>query len=97
MKTERNLMNISSVMFALNFSILAFYSLICVTTTYRICESLGAHDFLNTVRQVPQYPWRMPVQCLCLYVLLCGVSFFKSFHSIERFPFRVMIFAVDAG
>jgi len=97
MKTERDLMNISSVMFALNFSILAFYSLICMTTTYRICESLGAHDFLNTVRQIPQYPWRMPVQSLSLYALLCGVSFFKSFRPIERFPFRVTIFAVEVA
>lgn len=97
MKTERNLMNISSVMFALNFSILAFYSLICMTTTYRICESLGAHDFLNTVRQVPQYPWRMPVQCLSLYTLLCGVSIFKHFRPIERFPFRVTVFAVEVA
>ena len=97
MKTERNLMNVSSVMFALNFSILAFYSLICMTTTYRICESMGAYDFLNTVRQVPRYPWQMPVQSLSLYALLCGVSFFKSFHSIERFPFRVTIFAVEVA
>ena len=36
MKTERNLINIASVMFALNFAILAFYSLICVTTTFRV-------------------------------------------------------------
>ena len=97
MKTERNLMNISSVMFALNFSILAFYSLICMTTTYRICESLGAHDFLNTVRQVPKYPWQMPVQSLCLYALLCGVSFLKRFRPIEHFPFRVTIFAVEVA
>ena len=97
MKTERNLMNISSVMFALNLSILAFYSLICMTTTYRICESLGAHDFLNTVRQIPHYPWRMPVQSLSLYALLCGVSLFKRFHPVERFPFRVTIFAVEVA
>ena len=97
MKTERNLMNVSSVMFALNFSILAFYSLICMTTTYRICGSMGAYDFLNTVRQMPRYPWQMPVQSLSLYALLCGVSLFKSFHSIERFPFRVTIFAVEVA
>ena len=95
MKTERTMRNIASVMFALNFSILAFYSLICVTTTFRICDSLGAHDFLNSVRQIPQYPWRMPVQSLSLYALLCAVSYFKTFHSIERFPFRVTIFAVE--
>ena len=97
MKTERTLKNIASVMFALNFSILAFYSLICVTTTFRICESLGAHDFLNSVRQIPQYPWQMPVRSLSLYALLCGVSFFKSFHPIERLPFRVAIFVVEVA
>ena len=97
MKTERTLKNIASVMFALNFSILAFYSLICVTTTFRICESLGAQDFLNSVRQIPRYPWQMPVQSLSLYALLCGVSYFKSFHSIERLPFRVAIFVVEVA
>ena len=97
MKTERNLTNISSVMFALNFSILAFYSLICMTTTFRICESLGAQDFLNSVRQIPRYPWRMPAQSLSLYALLCGVSFFKRFRPVERFHFRVTIFAVEVA
>ena len=95
MKTERNLINIASVMFALNFSILAFYSLICMTTTFRICESLGAHDFLNTVRQIPQYPWQMPVQSLSLYGLLCAVSFYKIYHPIEFFPLRVAICVVE--
>ena len=97
MKTERTLKNISSVMFVLNFSILAFYSLICMTTVFRICESLGAHDFLNSVRQIPQYPWQMLVQSLSLYALLCGVSFFKRFYPIERFPFRVAVFAVEVA
>ena len=97
MRTERTLKNIASGMFALNFSILAFYSLICVSTTFRICESLGARDFLNSVRQIPQYPWRMPLQSLSLYALLCGVSSFKSLHPIERFPFRVAIFLVEVA
>lgn len=97
MKTERNLVDIASVMFALNFSILAFYSLICVTTTFRICDTLGAHEFLNTVRQIPRYPWQMPLESLSLFALLCGVSFFKRVHPIERFPFRVTIFAVEVA
>jgi len=97
MKTERTLKNISSVMFVLNFSILAFYALICMTTTYRICESLGAQDFLNSVRKIPQYPWKMPVQSLSLYALLCGVSFFKNFRTIEHLPFRIAIFVVEVA
>ena len=95
MKTERTLTSIATVMFALNFSILAFYSLICVTTTFRICDSLGAQDFLNSVRQIPQYPWQMPVQSLSLYVLLCAVSYFKLTRPIEQFPLRVVICVVE--
>ena len=91
MKTERNLMTIATVMFVLNFSILSFYSLICVTTTFRICDTLGAHDFLIQVRQIPPYPWQMPVRSLCLYALLCVVSYFKVFRPIEHFPLRVGI------
>ena len=97
MKTERNLITIAAAMFALNFAILAFYSLICVTTTYRICDTLGAHDFLNSVRQIPQYPWRMPVQSLSLFALLCAVSLFKRLRPIERLPFRVTIFLVEVA
>ena len=97
MKTERNLIRIATVMFALNFSILAFYSLICMTTTHRICQSQVAHDFLNTVRQIPQYPWQMPVQSLSLFALLWSVSHFKRFHPVERLPFRVAIFVVEVA
>ena len=95
MKAERNLNRIASVMFALNFSILAFYSLICTATTVRICESLGAHDFLNSVRQIPRYPWQMPLESLSLFALLCGVSYLKRMRPIERLSHRVAIFAVE--
>ena len=91
MKTERNLMSIATVMFVLNFSILSFYSLICVTTTFRICDTLGAHDFLTLVRQIPRYPWQMPVRSLSLYALLCAVSYVKTIRPIEYFPLRVVI------
>ena len=97
MKTERNLTNISSVMFALNFAILAFYSLICMTTTYRICDSLGAYDFLNSVRQMPQYPWLMPLRTLSLFALLCGISLFKRVRPIEQLHFRLTIFVVEVA
>ena len=95
MKIERNLKNIASVMFVLNFSILAFYSLICMSTTYRICDTLGAHDFLNSVQQMPRYPWQMPVQSLSLYALLCAVSFSKILRPTENFPLRVVICVVE--
>ena len=95
MKTEKNLIRIGSVMFALNLSILAFYSLICMTTTFRICDTLGAHDFLNTVRQIPGHPWQMPVRSLSLYALLCAISFYKYYRQTDRFSLRVGICIVE--
>ena len=95
MKTERNLINIGVAMFALNLSVLAFYSLICMSTTFRICDTQGAHDFLNSVRQMPRYPWQMPVQSLSLSALLCGVSVFKIFRPIEQFSLRMVICVVE--
>ena len=95
MKVERNLRNVASTMFALNLCILAFYSLICVSTTFRICETLGAHDFLSSVRQIPRYPWQMPVESLSLYALLCAVSFTKILRPTENFPLRVAICVVE--
>ena len=95
MKKERHLIDIAAVMFVLNFSILAFYSLICMHTTYRICDTLGAHDFLNAVRQIPGYPWQMPLQSLSLYALLWAVSYYKKLRPIEYFPLRVVICAVE--
>ena len=95
MKTEKNLINIAAVMIVLNFSALAFYSLICMTTTFRICDTLGAHEFLNSVRQIPRYPWQMPLQSLSLYALLCGVSFFKILRPTEHFPLRVLFCIVE--
>ena len=97
MKTERNLITIAAAMFALNFAILAFYSLICMTTTYRICASLGAYDFLNSVRQMPQYPWLMPLRTLSLFALLCGISLLKRVRPIEQFHFRLTIFVVEVA
>ena len=95
MKNERELTNIAAVMFALNFSIVLFYSLICLTTTFRLCTTLGAYDFLASVRQVPRYPWKMLVQSLSLYALLCMVSLLKSRRSMERFSLRMTICVVE--
>lgn len=95
MKTEKNLILIGSVMFALNLSILIFYSLICMTTTFRICDTLGAHNFLNTVRQIPRHPWQMPVHSLSLYALLCAISFYKYYRPTDHFSLRVGICIVE--
>ena len=59
------------------------------------CETLGAHDFLNSVRQIPRYPWQMAVQSLSLYALLCGISFFKYVRPTEHFPLRVVLCIVE--
>lgn len=78
MERERNIDHIFWVMTVVNLAVILYYCLICVATTYRLCSSFEAYDFLTSVRQLPQYPWRMPLWSLSLYLVLCVVSPGKS-------------------
>lgn len=95
MDHEKTLASLSRLMFALNLSIILFYSLVCLATTLRICGSFGAYDFLSSVRRVPPPPWRMPLWTLGQYLLLCAVSFGKSRWNIERVEARLLICLVE--
>lgn len=93
MDNEKTLSSLSRLMFALNLAIVLFYSLVCLTTTLRVCGSFGAYDFLSSVRQVPPPPWRMLLWALGQYLLLCAVSFGK--RNIERFEVRLLVCLVE--
>ena len=95
MDHEKTLASLSRLMFALNLSIILFYSLVCLATTLRVCGSFGAYDFLSSVRRVPPPPWRMPLWTLGQYLLLCAVSFGKSRWNIERVEARLLICLVE--
>lgn len=95
MDHEKALASLSRLMFALNLSIILFYSLVCLATTLRVCGSFGAYDFLSSVRRVPPPPWRMPLWTLGQYLLLCAVSFGKSRWNIERVEARLLICLVE--
>ena len=95
MKSEKTLANIAALMFLLNLVIILYYSLICLATTLRICDSFGAYEFLASVRQLPQQPWRMPAWALSQFLLLCAVSFGKSRWNFDRLEPRLMICIVE--
>ena len=95
MDNEKNLSGLSRLMFALNLSIILFYSLVCLATTLRICGSFGAYDFLSSIRQIPPSPWRMTLWALGQYLLLCAISFGKARWEIERYEIRLVICLVE--
>ena len=95
MDKERNLDQIFWVMSVLNLAIIAYYCLISTVTIYRICESFGAYDFLSTVRQLPEYPWRMPVRSVSLYLILCAVGNGKRKLELDRLWSRLAICIVE--
>lgn len=95
MNNEKKLSSVAALMFVLNLVIIIFYSVICAVTTLRICDSFGAYDFLATVRQIPRYPWRMPVWALSQYFLLWAVSFGKSRWEVDRLEPRLLICLVE--
>ena len=77
MTKEKHLHDLTLIMAVCNLAVILFYCLIRTVTTYRICGSFGAYDFLSTVRTMPQRPWVIPVQALGLYLLLCLLSYLK--------------------
>ena len=91
MEQERNIGHIFRVMTVVNLTVILYYCLICAATTYRICSSFEAYDFLASVRQLPQYPWRMPLWSLSLYLILCIVGPVKSRLSAEGLWQRLSI------
>lgn len=95
MDNEKTLAGLSRLMFALDLSIILFYSLLCLATTLRVCNAFGAYDFLSSVRQIPPSPWRMTLWALGQYLLLCAVSFGKARWGIERFEIRLVICLVE--
>lgn len=92
---EKQLSVLSTVMYALNLAIVLYYPLVVLATTFRVCRSLGAYDFLAAVRQVPRSPWKMLLQAPGLYLILCALSFFKTRKEIRQFRVRILISAVE--
>ena len=92
---RKNLSNLAALMFLLNLVVILYYSIICLATTLRICNSFGAYEFLTAVQRVPRYPWQMPVWALSQYLLLCAVSFGKSRWEIDRLEPRLFLCVVE--
>ena len=90
MDRNREWEDLFALMTALNFGILFFYCAVCLVTTWRICDAFGAYSFLSTFRQIPRQPWRMPLLCGGLYVLLMAVSLGKNRRNLIR-PVRMCV------
>ena len=95
MEHEKNLSNISLLMFILNLVIILYYGAICFATTLRICDSFGAYEFLAAIRRLPRYPWSMTVWALSQFLLLAAVSFGKSRWEVDRLEPRLVICTVE--
>ena len=91
MGNEKRLNDIAVVMTVLNLTVILYYCLICVVTTYRLCDSFGAYDFLASVRRLPRYPWLMPAQAVSLYLLLSLLIHGKSRWEIHSLRNRLLV------
>lgn len=91
MERERSIDHILWVMTVINLAVILYYCLICTATTYRLCGSFSAYDFLSSVRQLPQYPWRMPLWSPSLYLVLCIVGPGKTKLQVDGLWQRLII------
>lgn len=68
---DKSLLNyIQWIMKNLNFIIIIFLSLTMSVSIYRICDSMGAASFMNSLNRLPQIPWKIPVYSCVLYISL---------------------------
>ena len=90
MGNEKERRGLSLLMYALNFTILFYYSAVCLVTTFRICGAFGAYSFLASVRQMPRPPWQMPLLSAGWYLLLILVSVGKYRWKSAGFQLRFL-------
>jgi len=95
MDNERELKGILNLMFLLNLSMILFYSMITLVTTFRVCGSFSAYSFLSGLRRLPPNPWRMPVWAMSQYLLLFAVSYAKSRWEMDRLEPRLAVCLVE--
>ena len=78
MGTEKRVLDTSMLMLAVNFAVILFYGIICPVTTFRICRSLQAYEFLSAAGTIPQNPLMVPLGALTQFALLTAVSLRKQ-------------------
>lgn len=78
METEKRVLDTSMLMLAVNFAVILFYGIICPVTTYRICRSLQAYEFLSAAGTMPQNPLMLPLGALTQFALLTVVCLRKQ-------------------
>jgi signal transduction histidine kinase len=70
---NRSLEYVYNAIYLLNLAIIGFFSLVISQTTYAICESDQARNFLELAKYLPHIPWQVPLYSIVGF-LLVGVS-----------------------
>lgn len=87
MRNEKLLKDTSILMYVLNAVIILYYCMIVPATTYRICHSFSAYQFISEADRIPMKPMRMPLMAVMLFFVLWQISFRKGRSSAgNRFP-----------
>lgn len=76
-KDKKLLPGIFNMMMLVNGMIIIYYCIVCPVTTFRICRSFGAYDFISEVGKIPDGPYVMPIRAIALFMLLIFVSIIK--------------------
>lgn len=91
MKRETSLIRLQQAMMAVNLVIILYYSSLCAVTTFRLCRSFGAHDFLLRTAQLPAPPLTMPLRSLVLFAALCLLMVGKERLEVSRLGLRLLV------
>jgi len=82
---NRSLKYVYNTIYLLNLVIIGFLSLVISRTTYMICDSDQARDFLELARYLPHIPWHVPLYNIVGF-LCVGISNMWKIHLGDKNP-----------
>lgn len=95
MNKKRVLPEVFNMMMLVNGIIIIYYCTICPVTTFRICRSFGAYDFISEVGKIPDEPYAMPLRATALFLVLIFISMFKWYISESNIGTNITIVILE--
>lgn len=77
------------LMFAINFAMVGFLSIVMYVTTHEICSDYEARTFLETAKYLPLIPWQIPTYALGFLSLMALSTFAK--YILHQYQYQLPI------
>lgn len=89
--------DIFKMMMVVNGIIIVYYCVLSAITTFRICRSYAAYDFLSEVGKIPGNPYDMPLRAVTLFLILMSVSVLKWYILSDSMTSQITVCVLETA